>query len=109
MSSHVEMPVSTPSITTRGHGLSSFMSLIGIGCLVRKWVMDKACGLRSEAKCPSRVRSMQFPARLQVTPAMRTSCLDSASVLLTFVKILVLSMCSFIGGGEVNTIVNLLG
>jgi hypothetical protein len=40
---------------------------------------------------------------------MQTSCLDSASVLLAFIKILVLSMCSFIGGGEVNMIVNLLG
>jgi hypothetical protein len=56
--------VSTPLIMTRSHGLSSLMSFIGIGCLVRRWEMDMACGLRSEAMCPSRVRSMQFPARL---------------------------------------------
>jgi hypothetical protein len=29
-SSHVDMPVSTPSIITHGHGLSSLISFIGI-------------------------------------------------------------------------------
>jgi hypothetical protein len=31
LSSHVEIPVSTPSITICGQGLSSFMSFIGLG------------------------------------------------------------------------------
>jgi hypothetical protein len=57
-------------IIIRGHGLSSLISFIGMGCLVRKWEMDMACGLRSEVRCPSHVRRMQFPARLHVTPAM---------------------------------------
>jgi hypothetical protein len=62
LSSHVDIPVSTPSITIRGHGLSLFMSFIGMGFLVRKWVIDLVCGLRSVAECPSRVRRMQFSA-----------------------------------------------
>jgi hypothetical protein len=108
-SSHVDMPVSTPSITIHGHGLSLLMSFIGIGCLVRKWEMDMVCGSRSAARCPSHVRRMQFPARLHVTPAIRTFCLFSARVLLTLVNILALSIHSLIGGGEVYIIINLLG
>jgi hypothetical protein len=49
-SSQVEIPMSTPSITIRGQGLSSLMSLIMLGFLVRKWDMDRACGLRSVAE-----------------------------------------------------------
>jgi hypothetical protein len=52
---------------------------------------------------------MQFPARLHVIPAIRTSCLFSARVLLMFVKILALSIRSLIGGGDVYIIVSLLG
>jgi hypothetical protein len=59
--------MSTPSIMTHGHGLMSF---IGMGCSVRKWEMDMACGSRSVARCPSCVRRMQFPARLYVTLAI---------------------------------------
>jgi hypothetical protein len=66
--SQVEIPVSIPSITIHGQGLSSLISFIGVGFLVRKWEMDMACGLRSVAECPSRVRRIQFPARLHVTP-----------------------------------------
>jgi hypothetical protein len=109
LSSHVDIPVSTPSITIHSCGLSSFMSFIGMGFLVRKWEIDLACGLRSVAECPSCVRRMQFPAKLHVIPAMRTSSLSSASELLTFVSILALSLRLLIGGGELNIIVNLLG
>jgi hypothetical protein len=49
LSSHVEILVFTLSIMIRGHGLSSFMSFIGVGFLVRKWEIDLACGLRSVA------------------------------------------------------------
>jgi hypothetical protein len=48
--SQVEIPVSTPLITIRGQGLSSLMSLIMLGFLVRKCDMDRACGLRSVAE-----------------------------------------------------------
>jgi hypothetical protein len=106
--SQVEIPVSTPSITIHGQGLSSFISFIGMGYLVRKWEIDMACGLRSVAECPSHVR-MQFPAKLHVTPAMCMSSLFSASELLTFVNILALLLHSLIGGGDLNIIVNLLG
>jgi hypothetical protein len=44
---------------------------------VRKRAIDLACGLRSVAECPSRVRRMQFPAKLHVIPAMQTSILSS--------------------------------
>jgi hypothetical protein len=43
----VEIFVSTPLIVTHGHGLCSLMALIWMGCLVRRWVIDMACGLRS--------------------------------------------------------------
>ena len=71
MSSQVEIPVSTPSMTMRGHGLSSLMDLISWGVLVRRCVIEFASGLRSEAMWPSRTIKMQLPARLQVTPVMR--------------------------------------
>jgi hypothetical protein len=90
-------------------GGDSLISFIGMGFLVRKWEIDMACGLRSVAECPSRVRRMQFPAKLHVTPAMRTFSLVSASELLTLVNILALLLCSLIGGGDLNIIVNLLG
>jgi hypothetical protein len=76
--------VSTPSITTCGQGLSSLISFIGMGCLVRKWEIDMACGLRSVARCPLHVRRMQFSTRLHVTLAMQMSSLVGASVWLIF-------------------------
>jgi hypothetical protein len=108
-SSQVEIPVSTPSIMIHGQGLSSLISFIGEGFLVRKWEIDMACGLRLVAECPSHVRRMQFPAKLHMTPAMHTSSLVSASELLTLVNILALLLRSLIGGGDLNIIVNLLG
>jgi hypothetical protein len=51
---------------------------------------------------------LQFPARLHVTLAMRTSSLFSVSELLTFINICVLLLHSLVGGRKLNIIVNLL-
>jgi hypothetical protein len=46
VSSHGNMPVSTPSITTHGQGLSLLIALTCCVCLVRRWDMDLVNGVR---------------------------------------------------------------